>query len=325
MKISHPLPLSAEDSPLSYIVHRSRSSAAGLAVALALVCGPVVICSMPAPLTAQDLRPASAQSITGRVTGQGALPVADVSVIVVGTQLGAVTSADGRYAIIGVPAGTHEVRAQRIGYAPQTQTVAVLPGQSPTADLALEVVATTLSEIVRVGYTTQQRATVSDAGSSVDVDAIQTQANATLEEKLRGRVAGENVPATGEPGRPAEIIVRGQNFLGPVGPLYVVDGVYMRQSPSLNPNDIESIDVLKDASAAAQYGAQSANGVVVITTRRGKAGPTKIGVNAYYGMQDIPTRIEMMNTQEWARVARMALLNAGTRADSATARNLPTN
>lgn len=309
---------------MSYLVHRSRSSATGLAVALALACVPVVLGSLPAPLAAQDPRPASAQSITGRVTGQGALPVADVSVIVVGTQLGAVTSADGRYAIIGVPAGTHEVRAQRIGYAPQTQTVTVLPGGSPTADFALEVVATTLSEIVRVGYTTQQRATVSDAVASVDVDALQTQASATLEEKLRGRIAGVNVTASGEPGRPAEIIVRGQNFLGPVGPLYVVDGVYMRQNPNLNPNDIESIDVLKDASAAAQYGSQSANGVVVITTRRGKAGPTKIGVNAYYGMQDIPTRIEMMNTQEWARIARMALNNAGTSGDSALARNLPT-
>src|SRR5213076_2179713 len=161
-----------------------------------------------------------------------------------------------------------------------------------------------------MGYTNQRRKDVSDATASVTGEQIRGQQTATLEEALRGRVAGVQISASGEPGRPAEIFIRGQNFLGNPTPLYVVDGMYLGQNPNLDPDDIESIEVLKDASAAAQYGAQAANGVVVIRTRRGR-GDTRVELRSYYGFQEIPKRVPMMNTTEWAAIARQAYQNAG--------------
>ena len=300
---------------MSKIVHTPQRSAC-LAVALALACAAVAAAAtFPTALAAQGVAPAGAATITGTVLGQGDQPLGDVRVSVTGTRLGAMTGPDGRYAITGVAAGSYEVRAQRIGYAPKAQQVTVGDGQSVTADFTLEAVATALSEVVSVGYTQQERRTVSDAVASVSAADVASQANATVEEKLRGRVAGVNVIASGEPGRPAQIVVRGQNFLaGTLGPLYVVDGMYMRENPNLNPDDIETIDVLKDASAAAQYGAQAANGVIVITTKRGHGGETRIGVDASYGYQDIPHQLDLMNATQWTNIARQAYTNGGVAA-----------
>ncbi|MDP9347836.1 MAG: SusC/RagA family TonB-linked outer membrane protein, partial [Gemmatimonadota bacterium] len=158
---------------------------------------------------------------------------------------------------------------------------------------------------------TQQRRTVTGAVSSVSSEQLQDRQVATVEEALRGRVAGVNIVSSGEPGRSSQVVVRGQNFLGSVAPLYVVDGMYTRQNPALNPEDIESIQVLKDASAAAQYGAQSANGVIVITTRRGRPGAPRITVNSYAGYQEVPTRIEMVDSQRWLEINNLARTNAG--------------
>ncbi len=251
------------------------------------------------------------ERITGRVASDQGVPIAGAQVVVQGTTLGAHTGDDGRYAISSVPLGTHVVRAQRIGYAPQTQTVAVAAGQTTTADFALVAVATTLTTQVVVGYTTQLRRDVSDAVSSVSAEDIEDQMVATIEEGLRGRVPGVQINASGEPGRPAQIIVRGQNFLGNPTPLYVVDGMYLRQNPNLNPADIESMEVLKDASAAAQYGSQAANGVVVIRTKRGRAAENnRVNVRSYYGFQEIPKHIDMMSAREWAAIQKTAYENA---------------
>jgi TonB-linked SusC/RagA family outer membrane protein len=264
------------------------------------------------PLAAQDLQPAAApERIGGTVTGQGDQPLADVRVTVVGTRFGAVTGSDGRYIILGLTPGTYQVRAQRIGYSPSTRTVVLAAGTPAAADFALEVAATTLGDVVVVGYTRQERRTISDAVASVRAEDIQTQASATIEEKLRGRVPGVNVVASGEPGRPAQVIVRGQAFFGNPTPLYIVDGLYTRENPNLNPEDIESIEVLKDASAAAQYGAQAANGVVVITTRRGRPGVARIGINSYVGYQEVPKMLDLADAAEWRRIATMGYTNAG--------------
>src|SRR2546423_190974 len=161
-----------------------------------------------------------------------------------------------------------------------------------------------------MGYTSQQRRDVSDASAGVTGDQVREAQVATVEEALRGRLAGVQISASGEPGRPAQVIIRGQNFLTNPGPLYVVDGMYLTENPNLNADDIESIEVLKDASAAAQYGAQAANGVVVIRTRRGR-GDTRVEVRSYYGYQQVPRRVPMMNTTDWAAIARQAYQNAG--------------
>ncbi|NUO65252.1 MAG: SusC/RagA family TonB-linked outer membrane protein [Gemmatimonadaceae bacterium] len=294
---------------MSNIVHDSPWPAR-VAIALALCCAALAAPVLrPAPLLAQGAAPMGTERIAGTVTSGGGQPVGDVQVTVVGTRLGAVTAPNGTYAIPGVAAGTYTVRAQRIGYAPGTQQVTVVAGTTATANFTLDVVATSLSEVVTVGYTQQERRTVSDAVSSVEMTDVASQPQATVEEKLRGRIPGVNVVATGEPGRGAQVIIRGMNFLAGVSPLYVVDGVYMRQNPNLNPDDIQSIDVLKDASAAAQYGAQAANGVIVITTKHGRGGPTRLNANAYYGFQDVPKRLDLMNGSQWVAIARDAYTN----------------
>ncbi|HEU5186021.1 MAG TPA: TonB-dependent receptor plug domain-containing protein, partial [Gemmatimonadaceae bacterium] len=262
------------------------------------------------------LHPATAMAqgterISGTVTSDQGIPIPGAQVTVQGTTLGAYTADDGRYAIANVPLGTHVVRAQRIGYAPLTQTVTVVAGASATADFRLAAVATTLTTQVVVGYTTQMRRDVSDAVSSVSAEDIADQMVATVEEGLRGRVPGVQINASGEPGRPAQIVIRGQNFLGNPTPLYVVDGMYLRQNPNLNPSDIESMEVLKDASAAAQYGSQAANGVIVIRTKRGRAADNnRVELRTYTGYQEVPKRIDMMDARGWATIQQQAYQNA---------------
>ncbi len=299
---------------MSKLVHIPQRSAR-LVLALTLACGAVAApATFPGSLAAQNVAPAGTEIVSGTVTGQGSQPISDARVTIVGTRLGAMTAPNGTYTIVGVAAGTYEVRAQRIGYAPKSRQVTVVAGQPGRADFALDAVATALSEVVSVGYTQQERRTVSDAVSSISAADVQSQPQATIEEKLRGRIPGVNVVATGEPGRGAQVIIRGMNFLAGISPLYVVDGVYMRQNPSLNPDDIESIDVLKDASAAAQYGAQAANGVIVITTKHGKGGATRVDAGTYYGFQEVPKQLDLMSTSQWIPIARAAYA-AGIAAD----------
>ncbi|HEU4565454.1 MAG TPA: SusC/RagA family TonB-linked outer membrane protein [Gemmatimonadaceae bacterium] len=293
---------------------RLTRTATRLAAVLALACsaGLAAIGALPHPLPAQAGAARGTERITGVVRDEGGQPLPAAQVGVVGTGLGAVTGDDGRFTITGVAPGTYQVRAQRIGYRPAVQQVTVAAGAGGSVDFSLQVAPTVLTEQVVVGYTTQQRRDVTDAVSSVSADEIADQSVATVEEALRGRVPGVQINASGEPGRPAQIFIRGQNFLGNSTPLYVVDGMYLRQNPNLNPDDIESIDILKDASAAAQYGAQAANGVVVIRTKRGRAeGSNRFELRSSYGFQDVPTRIDMMSATEWAAIQKQAYDNAG--------------
>src|SRR6476661_9887404 len=202
-------PRIAEERPLSKIVHTPQRSAR-LAVALALACAAVAVpATFPRALGAQGVAPTGTEVITGTVLGQGDQPLGDVRVTITGTRIGAMTAPNGRYTITGVAPGSFEVRAQRIGYAAKAQPVTVTAGQPATANFTLEAVATNLQEVVvHVGYTEQTRRSVSDAVSSVEAADVQSQPQATIEEKLRGRIPGVNVVATGEPGRGAQVIIR---------------------------------------------------------------------------------------------------------------------
>lgn len=287
---------------------RARTAATRLLAALAvtpLAAGAVA--ATPAILQAQE-----SGRVSGVVTDDAGQPVPQVQVVLVGTRFGALTDQQGRFLIVGVTPGSYQLRAQRIGYRPLVQDVAVASGQAVTANLRLAGAATVLNQVAIIGYTTQVRRDVSDATAGVTADELRDQQFATVEEGLRGRIPGVNIIASGEPGRAAEVIIRGQNFFGASTPLYVVDGMYLRQNPALNPDDIESIEVLKDASAAAQYGSQAANGVVVIRTKRGRPGENnKVELRSYYGSQDVPNRLDMMGARQWAAVAQQAYQNAG--------------
>ncbi|MFL5607805.1 MAG: SusC/RagA family TonB-linked outer membrane protein [Gemmatimonadaceae bacterium] len=307
--------------PLAAVAPRSASRLAWLAGALV-----AIALALPA-------RSALAQgtgSVSGVVASDLGTPLPGVQVTIPSLGVGNVSGADGRYLIARVPAGTYRLRAQRLGFQAREQEVSVADGRTTTANLTLTSAPTTLAEQVIVGYTTEQRRDITGAVASVSGTELQDQKVATIEEALRGRAAGVTVAASGEPGRPAQIIIRGQNGFGTPSPLYVVDGMYMTENPNLNPDDIESVEVLKDASAAAQYGAQASNGVVVIRTRHGQAGANELRLSTYYGYQAVPKRIDMMSTTQWQALNTQAYLNAGFAPASipagvTTATNVSTN
>src|SRR5690348_4513652 len=249
--------------------------------------------------------------ITGTVVNEAGQPVPSAQVSIPSTTFGALTNEQGKYTITGVAPGTYSVRAQRIGYQPSTQRVSVSSSADGVADFTLAVLPASLERVVTVGYTPERNRDISGAVSSVSGADIRDQKVATVEEAVQGRIPGVQVASSGEPGRPAQIIVRGQNGFGSPAPLYVVDGMYLTEDPNLNPDDIESIEVLKDASAAAQYGAQASNGVIVIRTRRGHAGNNEVQLHTYYGVQDVPKRLNMMNAAQWQALNLQAYQNAG--------------
>ena len=279
------------------------------ALALAALPGALLVAAAPAALGAQPAARGTAR-VQGVVTSNNA-PVGNAQVSLVGTRYGALSDNDGRYSINGVPAGSYTMRVQRIGFAPLTRPVTVADGQTVEANLAITAQAAQLSEVAVVGYTTEQRRDISGAVATVRGDELRDQVVATVEEALRGRAPGVQIAATGQPGRPAQIIIRGQNGFNAPNPLYVVDGMYVgQQNPNINPDDIASVEVLKDASAAAQYGAQASNGVVVITTRRGQAGQNQFSLSTFAGVQQVPKRIPLAGAAEFQRVFLQAYANA---------------
>ena len=233
---------------------------------------------------------------TGNIAGQitdstSKQPVANAQVSVVGTQIGALTRLDGRYFLTGVPVGPHQVRVTRIGFAAQEKPATVNAGGTTTLDFTLSAVAATLSEVVVTGYGSQRREAITGSVAQVQADEANKGVIDNPNQLIQGRVTGvQMVTNNGEPGGGAQIRIRGGTSISASNdPLYVVDGVPLQnentvpngtdlgfnhslaRSPlnSINPSDIESITVLKDASATAIYGSRGANGVILIQTKRG--------------------------------------------------------
>jgi TonB-linked SusC/RagA family outer membrane protein len=271
-----------------------------------------VLCAVVAlAIPARSAHAQGTGSVSGIVSSDLGTPLPGVQVTIPSLRVGNVSGVDGRYLITRIPAGTYRLRAQRLGFQAREQEVTVAEGQTTAANLTLVSAPTTLAEQVIVGYTTEQRRDITGAVASVSGTELQDTKVATIEEALRGRAPGVTVAGSGEPGRPSQIIIRGQTGFGTPSPLYVVDGMYLTENPNLNPDDVESVEVLKDASAAAQYGAQASNGVIVIRTRHGQAGTNELRLSTYYGYQAVPKRIDMMNTAQWQALNTQAYLNAG--------------
>jgi TonB-linked SusC/RagA family outer membrane protein len=273
-------------------------------------------------------------TVTGRVTtAESGEPVYGAVVTVGGTRLRAATNADGRYAIAAVPEGTHTVYVQRIGLGRDSATVVVRPNEAVTANFVLRPLAARLDEVVAIGYGTQSRRDLTGAVSSVTSADIQQTPIASLEQALQGRAAGVQVTGgSGQPGSTAAVRIRGGNSIAAGNdPLYVIDGVPVASSAdgtntttletqgvsglnplaALNPADIESIEILKDASATSIYGARASNGVILITTRRGGTGASTTRFGIYVGTQRVRHRLPLLNAQEFAQNANAARLNAG--------------
>jgi TonB-linked SusC/RagA family outer membrane protein len=293
---------------------------------------------LPALLAATPPATASAQAgrIIGLITDRTAgAPVANVSVTINGTQLGGRTGAEGRYTISDVPAGTQRVKAARIGYTPVEQQVTVAAGQTVTLNIALSAASVTLDQMVVVGYGAQRRSDLTGSVATVTPNAEQTP-TLSLEQALQGAAAGVSVTqASSAPGGALSIRIRGgSSVTGNNEPLYVIDGFPIEnnadlQNPSdggrdatttvpsnplaaLNPADIESIEILKDASSTSIYGARGANGVIMITTKHGQTARPVFTLDTYSGNQSVAHRYQLLNAAGFAKFVNDWSVNNGT-------------
>nr|WP_121270822.1 TonB-dependent receptor [Pedobacter schmidteae] len=254
---------------------------------------------------------AFAQNITvkGTVTdGQDKTPIPSVSINLKGSKTGAQTDATGKFAI-SVPANGTLVFTY-IGYV--TQEIPV-NGQT-TINVSLVPTAQQLEQVVVVGYGTQRKVDVTGSVASLKGTEISKQASTNPVGALQGKIAGVAITNTGTPGSSPQIRIRGLGTIfGNQAPLYVVDGVWYSDIAFLSPGDIENMSILKDASAQSIYGIRAANGVVLITTKKGKSGmPTTVNYDAYAGFQTTTNKVKMANAQEYATFTNeLAALNGG--------------
>ncbi|MET4075684.1 TonB-dependent receptor [Hymenobacter sp. UYCo722] len=300
-----------------YLTNLVRPAAVLLACSLPAMAG-----ATAAPVAIHALaRPVADVPVNGRVTGSDGTGLPGVTVLVRGTTVGTTTNADGMFTL-SAPEGSTLVFSF-VGYA--TQTAAVTAG-APAYSISLREDAKQLTEVVVVGYGTQQRGSVTGAISSVNSAEIVRQPVADATQAIQGKVAGVTITSNGgAPGGAAgtSVRVRGITSAGFNSPLYVVDGFPLpagvdgngnatnNELTSISPNDIESIDILKDASATAIYGVRAANGVVIITTKRGKAGKATVNLDAYRGVQSITRKLSLLNAEQYATINNESLIAAG--------------
>ncbi|WP_238480290.1 SusC/RagA family TonB-linked outer membrane protein [Mangrovibacterium lignilyticum] len=247
------------------------------------------------------------KSITGVVTEKSTNePIPGVSVFVKGTTIGTITDLDGNYAL-EVPADAQTLVFSFVGMTPQE-----LPITGSTINVSLEEEVSLFDEVVVVGYGVQKKKLVTGATVQVDGDALQKRSTTSALQALQGQTSGVQISSTsGQPGEGLKVVVRGQGTIGNSGPLYIVDGVQTGDVSYLNNADIESIDVLKDAASAAIYGSQAANGVILITTKTGQKGESKISFDSYYGLQNVSRKADMLNSKEYAVIMNEAAINSG--------------
>ncbi len=290
----------------------------------------VVLCSSPA--WAGDRKPdAIENAVSGKVTSSdNGLGLPGVNIIVKGTTLGTVSDSDGNYSIT-VSSPESVLVFSAIGFTTREVTV----GSQSVINITLEFDVIALSEVVVVGYGTQEKRDITASISSINAEAISKIANTNTLEGMKGQIAGVDVlQSSGRPGTSPAITIRGRRSINASNdPLFVIDGVPMTSGTSVatdsensgrnlppgtattsgsnplndfNPADIQSIEVLKDAAATAIYGSRGANGVVLITTKRGKTGKTSVSYTGYYGVTQAFKTLPMMDGEEFANLKREA-------------------
>ncbi|MCE6992163.1 TonB-dependent receptor [Dyadobacter sp. CY323] len=241
------------------------------------------------------------KSISGKVTDDAGEKVPGVSIVLKGSTVGTVTDAEGSYSIT-VPDQGATLIFSSVGFL--TQEVPV--GNTNSINIKLAADSKALSEVVVVGYGSQLKREITGAVQTVSAADIKDVPVSQVTQKLQGRLAGVQInQTTGKPGQGMTVRVRGQvSVSAGSDPLYVIDGFPITGNiGALNPDEIEDISVLKDAASTSLYGSRAANGVVLITTKRGKPGETNVGLTAYYGIQNVPERgrVKMLNAQEFAQ------------------------
>jgi TonB-linked SusC/RagA family outer membrane protein len=238
------------------------------------------------------------RKISGKITDQNGAPVIGATVIVTGTSVGTLTDIDGNFTL-QAPGNAQSLSISFVGFNSQVVTI----GSQIVYNVTLQEAAIGLQEVVVIGYGTSKRADLTGAVSSLPSSQIKDASAARAEQALVGKIAGVEVrTTTGEPGAPPQIRIRGISSISATAdPLYIVDGFPVISIQSLNPSDIEAIDILKDASATAIYGSRGSNGVVLITTKRGKTGSAVITLDTYYGLQKITMMPKMQSAMEEAQ------------------------
>ncbi len=237
------------------------------------------------------------RSITGTVTDASQNPLPGVSVIIKGTTVGVITDLNGNFKIT-VSDPNAVLVFKSIGFADQEIQV----GNQSQLKITMQEKVEELDQVVVVGYGVQKRSDVTGSVASVSADKLTKLPIAGIDQALQGLAAGVNIiPVSGRPGSGVDIQIRGITSINGTRPLIIIDGVGRDQDAlsRLNPGDIESIEVLKDASSAAIYGASGGNGVILVTTKKGKSGEITTSFNSYLGTEEVIKKLELMNSQQW--------------------------
>jgi TonB-dependent starch-binding outer membrane protein SusC len=288
-----------------------------------LHCRPVILCLLIMSLWSSVVQ-GQGHTVQGKVTDSytgGPLPGVNISVA--GTTVGTVSDVDGNYSL-NVPQPNVTLRFSYIGYV--TELVPIEGRGVVNITMMMDVA--TLSEMVVVGYGVQPKADITGAISVLNVDNLERITGSNFSRILQGQTSGVTVQGSGEPGSVPHVKIRGVGSFSNTEPLYVVDGVpianfvgvntgqFGGSDPrtggitDLNPNDIESVQILKDASAAAIYGSRGANGVIIITTKRGQSGDLKINYEGSYGVQEIMKRWNLTNREQYQALNNLARQNS---------------
>ena len=246
--------------------------------------------------------------LTGRIVDNNGEAIIGANVVVKGTTNGTVTDIDGNFSIEADPNSVLNI--SYIGYLSKE----IVVGNQKTINVVLLEDTKTLDEVVVIGYGTQKKADLTGSVANVSTDDLNTQSNTTIGQALQGKIAGVDIVSQGgAPGGSTRVMVRGIGTLNNSSPLYIVDGMYMSGIDHINPNDIASIDVLKDASSAAIYGSRAANGVVIVTTKEGSntEGKPIIDLSANVGVSSPSKYLDLLDAAGWAEVTTVSRRAAG--------------
>jgi TonB-dependent starch-binding outer membrane protein SusC len=249
---------------------------------------------------------AQSRTVTGKVTDETKVPVTGATVAIKGSNVATQTDVDGVFSLT-VPNANTTLVITSVGFL--TKEVAV--GSQLNLDISLSMTTSRLDEVVITGYTAQKKKDITGAVAVVDVDNMRQIPTGTPEKALQGQASGVTIVSSGQPGGGSNIRIRGITSVGSTDPLVVIDGT-PGSMHDLNVYDIESIQVLKDAGAAAIYGVRGSNGVVVITTKKGKSGKVKVTYDGYVGTQrPLKDGFNIANTQETANAVQQSYINSG--------------
>lgn len=258
-------------------------------------------------LTTKHINTSNGQSksVTGQVTDKTGNPLPRVSVVMKGITNGTITDLNGNYSFTNLPENT----ILQFSYIGMSSQLVEIENQTIINVVLLDEIIG-IDEVVAIGYGTQKKKDLSGSVVSVKTDDLKNIPGTFIDQALIGHAAGVQVIQDGNPGGIATVRIRGVSTTGNNDPLWIIDGI-AGGIGYLNPSDIESIDVLKDASATAIYGSRAANGVIIVTSMQGKSGKAKVELNAFTGVQNVWKKLDMSNATEFATLANLASINSG--------------